>query len=162
MSFPVCKYSLLGIILLVITRQCCSGNPANTSFQMPPETTAKPEWYWGSLATWDGVGVVVGDSNRAAEGLGSRDGVGLGSNLIVLGLGHCPSAGASRAGRAVLSVTAAPSHSSHLGKPGRPGDGENIQPRVLIMCCGCRNQEGRGWVRLGSSRSYSQALAGLW
>lgn len=59
MSFPICKDSLLGIILLVITRCCWSGNPANTSCQVPPETTAKPEWGWASLAAWGGVGMGV-------------------------------------------------------------------------------------------------------
>lgn len=65
--------------------------------------------------------------------------------------GHSPRTGSSTAGRTVLSAAAALSHSSHLDNPGRPGDGENIQPRVLIVCCGCRNQEDQGWVRLGSS-----------
>lgn len=60
------------------------------------------------------------------------DGSGVGGHLWVTapGLG------------AVLSAAAALSHSSHLGKPDSPGDGENIQPRVLIMCYGCRSQEG--------------------
>lgn len=100
--------------------------------------------------------MVLGDSNRAGGGLGSRVWGRLGIKPGSAGvggdtLGHSPRAGGSAAGGAVLSVAAALSHSSHLGKPGRPGDGEDIQPKVLVMCCGCRSQESQGWVRLGSS-----------
>lgn len=67
--------------------------------------------------------------------------------------------GSGLEGHPWIPATAAPSHSRYLGEPGRPGDGENIQPRVLILCVAVGGSRlSQVWVQL----SWSHGQAGLW
>lgn len=108
---------------------------------MPPKTTAEAGLGWASLAAWDGVGVVLGDSNRAGGGLGSRVWRRLGIKPGSAGvggdaLGHTPGLGAAQ-------------------QAGQCSQWQQPCPTAAIWA----SQAGLGMVRTSSQRSWSCAVA---
>lgn len=95
----------------------------------------------------------MGDSDRAVSGhgvvgwgVGSGGVLGLGPMVLGLGATTGSQPQGQSAGRAAPSASTALSHVSQQRESGRTGDGSHVQPRVLIICCGCRDQES--WVGL--------------